>query len=187
MGERKPVTAAEDAAQTTRLKKDEFLRAYAGTGNVTAAVRVVGISRKTPYLWFKKDEAFREDFRFARREAIDSLESEARRRAVEGVEEQHFDKDGNLAFTVRKYSDTLLIFLLKGANPKKYNRPYRNVDNRDQRAQIGQQVNVNSNAVMVENPARAAELAEQRKRIKEAMIEALGGRPELPAGDHGHG
>ena len=47
-------------------------------------------------------------------------EVEARRRAVEGVEEPVGWFQGTPGGTVRKYSDTLLIFLLKGARPHKY-------------------------------------------------------------------
>lgn len=56
-------------------------------------------------------------------EALDvgagALEDEAVRRAYVGVEEPLFYQ-GKQCGTVRKYSDTLLIFLLKGAKPAKY-------------------------------------------------------------------
>lgn len=53
------------------------------------------------------------------------MEQEAFRRAVEGTEKPVF---GSMGFRmgsgeigrVREYSDTLLIFLLKGARPEKY-------------------------------------------------------------------
>ena len=48
------------------------------------------------------------------------LEREARRRAVEGVEEPVGFYKGEPSAYVRKYSDTLLIFLMKGARPDKY-------------------------------------------------------------------
>src|SRR5258708_1551551 len=58
-------------------------------------------------------------FADAHEEACDSLEQEARRRATEGVDEPVFYQ-GKECGTVRRYSDTLLIFLLKGALPSKY-------------------------------------------------------------------
>ncbi len=42
-----------------------------------------------------------------------------RRRAVEGVDEPRFH-DGQICGHVRKYSDTLLIFMLKARRPDKY-------------------------------------------------------------------
>jgi hypothetical protein len=52
-------------------------------------------------------------------QAADLLEAEARRRAVEGVTKPIMYKD-KVATTVQEYSDTLLIFLLKGTRPQKY-------------------------------------------------------------------
>ena len=49
----------------------------------------------------------------------DALEDEAVRRAVDGVDEQVFYQ-GKACGVVRKYSDTLLIFLLKGRRPERY-------------------------------------------------------------------
>ena len=60
----------------------------------------------------------------AREEAADTLEAEARRRAIEGVEEPVFHK-GERVGTVRKHSDLLLIFLLKGARPQKFRDNYQ--------------------------------------------------------------
>ena len=64
-------------------------------------------------------------FEDAMEEAADLLESEARRRAHDGVEEPVFGSLGGNQGSgevgrIRKYSDTLLIFLLKGARPDKY-------------------------------------------------------------------
>ncbi len=47
------------------------------------------------------------------------LEAEARRRAVEGVRKPVYCR-GEIVGTVKEYSDTLLIFLMKGARPEKY-------------------------------------------------------------------
>ncbi len=49
-----------------------------------------------------------------------TLESEANRRAVEGVEKPVGWHRGQPGGYVRDYSDTLLIFLLKGLRPEKY-------------------------------------------------------------------
>jgi hypothetical protein len=59
------------------------------------------------------------EFADAHEHACDSLEVEARWRATDGVDEPVFYK-GEVCGTVRRYSDTQLIFLLKGAMPEKY-------------------------------------------------------------------
>src|SRR3546814_693854 len=51
--------------------------------------------------------------------AIDALDAEARRRALDGVEVPHFHQ-GRVAGTVRKYSDSLLMFLLRAHRPDRY-------------------------------------------------------------------
>jgi hypothetical protein len=67
----------------------------------------------------RKSEGYKKAFEDAAEEAADLLETEARRRALEGVEEPVFYQ-GQQCGTVHKYSDTLLIFLLKGCRPEKY-------------------------------------------------------------------
>ena len=49
----------------------------------------------------------------------DTMERELYRRAVEGVDKPVFHQGDEVA-TIREYSDTLLIFGLKGARPEKY-------------------------------------------------------------------
>lgn len=100
-------------------KKAEFLTAYADMATVRHAAAEVGIARQTHYKWLEADEAYRADFAHARKDAGESLEREAVRRARDGWEEPvHYQ--GIQTSTVRKYSDTLLIFLLKGQMPDKY-------------------------------------------------------------------
>jgi hypothetical protein len=52
-------------------------------------------------------------------EAADVLLAEARRRAIEGVEEPIMHQ-GQVVTTVRRYSDLLLIFLLKSARRRDF-------------------------------------------------------------------
>ena len=49
----------------------------------------------------------------------DLMEDEMRRRAVEGVDEPKFH-DGQICGYARRYSDTLLIFMLKARRPEKF-------------------------------------------------------------------
>lgn len=101
-----------------------FLQALAIKGIVGQAARSAGISRRAAYLYRERDTEFALMWDDAIEEATDRLEEEIRRRGEEGVEEPVFgrvarDQDGEIG-TVRKYSDTLLIFLTKGMRPEKY-------------------------------------------------------------------
>lgn len=100
-------------------KKRAFLAAFSECGNITQAAELADIDRTSHYRWVKEDPVYAAAFADAEEAAADRLEQEARRRAVEGVEEPVFHK-GKVVGTVRKYSDTLLIFLLNGAKPEKY-------------------------------------------------------------------
>jgi len=101
-------------------KKRAFLAAFAECGTITQAAKAAGMYRQRHFEWVKADPAYADAFAHAEEEAIDGMEQEARRRAVDGIETNHYDKDGKLLFTDHKYSDLLLIFLLKGARPDKY-------------------------------------------------------------------
>lgn len=100
-------------------KKRAFLIALSETGNVTKAAECVGIARRTHYDWLSVDDLYRAAVNDAQQAAGDRLEIEARRRAVEGIEKPVF-QGGQQVGVVREYSDTLLIFLMKGAMPDKY-------------------------------------------------------------------
>lgn len=107
----------------TPKKKIAFLEAFRENGSVKHSAEIAGISRITHYDWLKKDEKYATDFINAREDAADALEKEARRRAKDGVLEPVFYQGEKVA-TVRKYSDVLLIFLLKGNRPEKFKERY---------------------------------------------------------------
>jgi len=110
-------------AAITEMKKRKFLEAFAELGNRREACKKAGIGKTTPSIWARKDQQFLEEWETARKMATHVLEEEAHRRAVEGWEEPVFYK-GEQVGTVRKYSDTLLIFLLKGLKPETYREKY---------------------------------------------------------------
>jgi argininosuccinate synthase len=95
-------------------KKRAFLAAYAKCGNVTVAAEQAEISRKAHYEWMQADPIYAEWFEDAHEEAIQRMEAEARRRAVEGVMKPVFYK-GEIVGYVNEYSDNLLMFNLKAA------------------------------------------------------------------------
>ena len=107
-------------SEITHPKKRAFLTAYAETGTLVRACEITGISKSSHYRWRDKDAAYREAFEKATECAADNIEDEAYRRAVEGWEEPVGWYKGKAGGVVRRYSDTLLIFLLKGLRPEKY-------------------------------------------------------------------
>jgi hypothetical protein len=109
--------------KTLQHKKHAFLTAFAECGNISTASKLSGIARSNHYDWMQNDPDYPKLFIDADKEASEKLEAEARRRAVNGVDKPVFYK-GQECGAVREYSDTLLIFLLKGALPEKYKERY---------------------------------------------------------------
>lgn len=103
----------------TDERKRKFLRNLARTGNVTLSARLLGSSRARAYEMRAEDPRFAKLWKDALKEAADNLEGEAWKRAVEGWEEPVFHK-GDVCGHVRKYSDTLLVLLLKHTKRRKY-------------------------------------------------------------------
>ncbi len=119
MGKRKA------APENAPVWEKAFLAALAGTGIVARAAEAAHIETSTAYSLRLVDEAFAERWRLARESAADRMETEALRRAVDGVQEPVFGSGGvgvgtTKVGSIRRYSDTLLIFLLKGIRPDKY-------------------------------------------------------------------
>lgn len=103
----------------TPEKKAEFLSHLSECGNVTKAAELAELSRCYLYQRKRSDEQFSADWEEAARIGALRLEDEARRRAVDGWEEPVWNR-GEMCGTVRKYSDTLLIVLLKAHHKDKY-------------------------------------------------------------------
>lgn len=101
-----------------------FLDVFAKTGNVTASATVAEISRKTVYERRKEDAEFASAWDEAEQASHDRLEQEAFRRAHDGVEDFKVGPNGQFV-EMRRYSDTLLIFLLKARRPEKYREQTR--------------------------------------------------------------
>ena len=100
-------------------QKAHFLKVL-GTGlSVSDAARQTGWARSSVYHYRQTDEEFGVAWDEAIETGTDILEDEARRRAVEGCEENVYYQ-GKIIDTKRNYSDTLLIFLLKARRPEKY-------------------------------------------------------------------
>jgi len=78
-----------------------FLATLRATGNIRLSCHQAGIGRKTAYIAKEKSAEFQSQWEEALNDAVDVLEGEARKRALET-------------------SDTLLIFLLKAHRPELY-------------------------------------------------------------------
>jgi len=114
---------ARRTARNTQRRKTKFLEAYKLAGTASEAARLTGIPRDTHKEWLKRSEAYRKAFEEADDAATEVLEKEALRRAVEGREETVYF-NGVPVGTTRKYSDVLLIFLLKAKRPDVYRERY---------------------------------------------------------------
>lgn len=119
-----------------------FLSALSQTGNVRQACEAADVGRSTVYMLQSIDKTFAADWATALDESADLLEQEARRRAETGVHRLKFHNgsailvqargpggeplvnvDGQpimVPYVEHEYSDTLMIFLLKGIRPEKY-------------------------------------------------------------------
>ena len=134
-----PARKLEAARRVTRKKA--FIAAYTTTASVQKAAEAAKVHKSRHYRWLEEDPEYAEEFRKAQDEAAQMLEDEAVRRAHDGVEEPVIYQ-GELCYeredvidpdtgevigskrenplVIRKFSDTLLQFLLKAFRPAKY-------------------------------------------------------------------
>lgn len=114
-----------------RLRQCLFLRSFARYGIVAQGCRAANISRVSYNHWVGSDKWFAERAKVAKDIAADHIESEAFRRAVEGVDEpvifqgevsmvEDPETGEKRPLTVKKYSDPLMQLVLKGTRPEKY-------------------------------------------------------------------
>jgi hypothetical protein len=112
--------AAPTLAQQRGIsKKSAFLAAFRATASVVKAAKAVRLERGMHYQWLASDPAYGKAFEDARIHAVQILEDEAVRRAHEGYLEPIYYQ-GEEVGVVLKYSDALLMFLLRGWKPERY-------------------------------------------------------------------
>lgn len=99
--------------------KPLFLEHLRETANVSRSANFAGVNRRTVYTERGNSETFREAWDDAVEEGMDFLEEEARRRAYEGTLKPVYQR-GDKVGEIREFSDTLMIFLLKGRRPDVY-------------------------------------------------------------------
>ena len=121
---KEPKARAPGRTTLTPEKKEHFLAVLRETANVTAGARAIGVGRAWMYHAGRdKDAKFAEAWDAALEEAVDALEGEARRRGFSGVDEPVHYK-GERVDTIKRYSDVLLIFLLKAHRPEKFREKF---------------------------------------------------------------
>jgi len=103
----------------TKKVLSEFIELLSKFGNVTVVCEKLGRTREPFYNRREKDPEFAKAWDEAKEYAIDLLEEEARRRAYDGWDEPIYTR-GMKVGSIRKYSDKLLMFLLNGNRPEKY-------------------------------------------------------------------
>ena len=102
--------------QWSRRRQAAFFDVLRRTANVSAACRAAGVPRGRAYALRRADDDFRREWRQALEEALDDLEAELRRRAMDGVDKPVFYA-GKECGSVRTYSDALGMFILKSRRP----------------------------------------------------------------------
>lgn len=104
-----------------------FLDALTDTGNVSGSARAVGISSTTVYALRDKDADFRAAWDQALEDSADTLEAEARRRAVQGVQEPVVYQ-GQLTPVWARHADGSLVMETYEVDGKQHERPVQALD-----------------------------------------------------------
>lgn len=103
----------------TTAADDIFFDAISNGMTVARAADKAGYSLSTVYYHKKEDLSFADRWDIARETAIQIMEEEADRRAIQGIDKPVYYL-GQLVDTVKEYSDQLLIFRLKAMRPEVY-------------------------------------------------------------------
>lgn len=105
--------------------KNRIIKAVEETGDWKAAISRFNVTKTAFHAALKRDLRLAERIEIAENLYLDSLETEARRRAVNGVEKGVYFQ-GERVGTEKEYSDRLLDKLLTAADKEKYSQQ-RNV------------------------------------------------------------
>ena len=105
-------------SQKRRTWEKAFLSALETTGIIVHAAKAAKVGRRTVYEHMKADPDFADRCREALDTAEDNLETELRRRAVEGEQVPVYFKGKVVAHNTRK-SDSLLVFAIKNLRQRR--------------------------------------------------------------------
>lgn len=152
----------DSRAVLAKKKRKVFLSVLAKTGRVAEAARAVGyLDTATLQQYRRNDEEFAEAWDNALDAAAHQLEEEAIRRATEGVLEPIFYK-GAVAGYKTNYSDTLLMFILRGLKPGVYRENQRGGD-----------TNINFGIAVLPMTAQSEDQWEQRALLMHSKQETI--------------
>ncbi len=98
-------------------KQQAFLAAFAACASVTRAAAAVKIQRGLHYRWLNDDPSYAPAFTQASLQAGQTLVDEGVRRAYQGITKAVYWQ-GEQVDTEFEWSDTLLMFLIKGFRPE---------------------------------------------------------------------
>lgn len=176
-------------SRRTAHHKKVWLDAFSRSGNVSQACRETGVGRSTVRGWKHDDPDFAMAYGDAEADGLDALVAEARRRAmgfdtVEVTTEILRDRRGNAVLdadgrpryietkrvAVRRFSDNLLMFLIKKLDPS-----YRERFSLEHSGQIGVQIDALDAAV-----ARLVALDEVRQSPVPELASSDDDVPALP-------
>lgn len=121
-------TRTPSAGARAREDRYELFLTALGEGmTISAAAEQAGFARRADlYEHRDVDEGFAARWDEIVERTTEEMEQEAYRRAVEGwIEREIFDDDGNVIGHVRKFSDGLLMFMLKARRPGVYRENHR--------------------------------------------------------------
>jgi|APSaa5957512535_1039671.scaffolds.fasta_scaffold00673_20 hypothetical protein len=116
---RKPSSTKGVFKRRSPARDGKFFGTLEETADVSASARSAGYPRRSVYEWRDKDPAFKAKWDSAWELGVDAMEEEARRRGMVG-DDQPVYQGGKLVGKTRKYSDTLLMFMLKGRRPDRF-------------------------------------------------------------------
>lgn len=102
-----------------KQRQEDFLDKLIEYVSISTAAKKAKVSRSDVYWWIKNDLDFKILYDQACELAVAKLEDEAVRRAYEGYNKPVY-QGGKKVGTIKEYSDTLLIVLLKARAPEKY-------------------------------------------------------------------
>ena len=105
-------------AAPCRTARQRFLLTLSKPGHTSKACQTSGLTRRQVTTLREDDAAFGRAYDDAMNEAVDLLEAEAWRRALRGTT-QPISRAGQPVVT-RRYSDPLLMMLLRGCRPEKF-------------------------------------------------------------------
>lgn len=152
-----------------------FLKHFAECGNVTRAAKLARIGRQNVYVYRDNHPDFAERWKQAEAQAVEVMEAEAHRRAVTGTLKPVY-QGGKKVGTIREYSDTLMIFLLKARRPDVYRDNARVVHAGDPTSPVG--VKHEHRFSLTPDDVLAAE---QLARLAGADVRPDGGPQPVPA------